>query len=79
MADDNAYTRGYATCLRRFAKLARGVRLAEDRLSKILVGGCTCDTKSVELQEHAERCHFRLASEALEALQPANAHAGAAP
>lgn len=42
----------------------------ESKLLAIMVGGCTCLTKTPELKYHAERCHYRLASEAL-ALLPA--------
>lgn len=46
------------------AQLADGMRAADAKLTRIQVGGCTCDTKTPELKHHSERCHFRLASEA---------------
>jgi hypothetical protein len=47
------------------------IQAAQDKLTRIMVGGCTCNTKTPELRFHSERCHFRLASEASEALSPA--------
>lgn len=40
----------------------------ESKLIKIIVGGCTCSTKTPELRYHDSRCHFRLASEAMQLL-----------
>lgn len=37
---------------------------AQQKLTKIMVAGCTCMTKTPELRYHDERCHFRLAAEA---------------
>jgi hypothetical protein len=39
---------------------AKGV---QERLTKLQVGGCTCDTKTPELKYHADRCVYRLAAE----------------
>lgn len=36
----------------------------QHKLTKIMTAGCTCMTKTPELQYHSERCHFRLAAEA---------------
>jgi hypothetical protein len=36
-----------------------------DKLAQIVSGGCTCGTKTPELEHHVERCHYRLASEVL--------------
>lgn len=33
------------------------------KLDMLEVGGCTCQCKSFDIQYHAERCHYRLASE----------------
>ena len=33
------------------------------KLTQIQVGGCTCGTKTPVIKYHAERCHYRLASE----------------
>lgn len=41
-----------------------------DKLTRIMVGGCTCMTKTDEVRFHAERCHYRLAFEASELLMP---------
>ncbi len=38
-----------------------------ERLTKLQVGGCTCDTKTPELTYHDKRCTYRLAAE-IEAL-----------
>lgn len=35
-----------------------------DRLLEAGVGGCSCDTKTHELQYHNPTCHFRLHEEA---------------
>jgi hypothetical protein len=40
------------------------VQAVQQKLTRIMVGGCTCMTKTPELRYHNERCHFRLASEA---------------
>lgn len=69
-AERRAYVRGYQTGRQHAGALTSAVKHAEEKLSKIMVGGCTCGTKTPELQHHAERCHFRLAGEALDALQP---------
>ena len=34
------------------------------RLTRIQIGGCTCDVKHPDLDLHAENCHYRLAAEA---------------
>lgn len=39
------------------------------KLTNIMIGGCTCSTKSPELKHHKEGCHYRLASEIGELLQ----------
>lgn len=42
-----------------------GVR---DRLARLTAGTCSCNTKSPELRYHSERCHYRVAREALDLL-----------
>lgn len=37
----------------------------ENALLLIAVGGCTCETKTAEVQHHKERCHYRVACEAM--------------
>ena len=48
------------------------------KLDMLEVGGCTCQCKSPEIQYHAERCHYRLASE-IRSLLRGSAAAPAAP
>lgn len=46
---------------------ARHVELI-DRLSSACVAGCTCMTKTPEVKHHDSLCHYRLFTEAIEAL-----------
>lgn len=39
------------------------------RLTMLMVGGCTCQTKTPELQYHDERCTYRLAAELSDLIQ----------
>ena len=42
---------------------AEQMEAVQQRLTKIMVAGCTCLTKTPELQFHSDRCHYRLAAE----------------
>ena len=48
-----------------------GTRVNEmqSKLASIMLGGCTCLTKTNELKYHKENCHYRLASEVSELLR----------
>lgn len=47
--------------------MANGAEAARLRgaLMKIAVGGCTCETKTPNLEWHDERCHYRIAEQAI--------------
>lgn len=50
------------------ASVAEAVRT---RLIQIQVGGCTCDTKTPEIECHDKRCHYRLSEEIMQLLAAA--------
>jgi hypothetical protein len=52
-------------------KVREAIRAAGDKLLQIEVGGCTCLTKTPELEHHDARCHYRLAAEASQFLAAA--------
>ena len=47
----------------RLAQVAEPLTAASIRLTDLIVGGCSCGTKTPELTYHAKRCQYRVAVE----------------